>query len=58
MKIAYIYEDHAQQISYFSEFFLIYRARNSDSKNLFLCRNPNLASTYTRDFTWHNNAMK
>ena len=45
MKVAYISEDHAQKFADFSIFWQFYKNETVNSKNLFLRRNPNLASS-------------
>ena len=45
MKDAYISEDHAQFFSEFSIFLEFIKLKMVDSKNLSMCRNPNLASS-------------
>ena len=45
-KDAYISEDHAQKFADFSIFWQFYKNETVNSKNLFLRRNPNLASSF------------
>ena len=63
IKVLYTYKDHAQNILDHLEFFPGRAGKNGDgkvwlTKNLFLCRNPNLALTSIRTLLGTTNAIK
>ena len=63
IKVSYTYKDHAQTISDHFEFFPGRDGKNGDgkvwlTKNLFLCRNQNLALTSIRTLLGTTNAIK
>ena len=62
-KVSYIYKNHAQKVSDFFEYFPGRDGKNGDgkvwlTKNLFLCRNPNLVLTSIRTLLGTTNAIK
>ena len=63
IKVSYTYKDRAQKVSEFLEFFPVCDGNNGDekvwlTKNLFLCRNQNLALTSIRTLLGTTNAIK
>ena len=62
-KVFYTYKDHVQKVSDFFEYFPERDGKNGDgkvwlTKNLFLCRNQNLALTSIRTLLGTTNAIK
>ena len=62
-KVSYTYKDHTQTVSDFSEYFSGCDGKNGDrkvwlTKNLFLCRNKNLALNSIRTLLGTTNAIK
>ena len=59
MKVAYIYEDHARKLAYFSELPTDGATQIRDSKKYVSAQQSKstINSTF-KDFTWHNNAIK
>ena len=63
IKVSCIYKDHAQTVSDFIEYFAGRDGKNGDgkvwlTKNLFLCRNQNLALTSIRTLLGTKNTIK
>ena len=61
IKVSYTYKDHAQKVSDFFEYFPGSDGKNGDgkvwlTKNLFLCRNQNLALNSIRTLLGTTNA--
>ena len=63
INVSYAYKDHAQTVSDFFEYFPGSYGKNGDgkvwlAKNLFLCRNQNLALTSIRTLLGTTKAIK
>ena len=59
MKVAYISEDHARKLEYFSELPTDGATQIRDSKKSVSAQQSKSSIGFTiKDFTWHNNAIK
>ena len=59
MKVAYISEEHARKLAYFSDFSTEKTAQIRDrQKSVSAQKSKSSINLTIKDFTWHNNAIK